>query len=308
MDRCSDSSKSRSPVIRKQKKSFDISKPDKRAKSMHLIVEYQWNYYGHKSRYRSRSRSPRIHDENKCKHYKLECYGDHHDELFGEWSRKYCRTNCESQLKKTTTYDEMTKLHSKQYRISRSRSISKHPLEENSHDEFKWYWSEDFRKWSKSWSRSTTPWGQFSKSDEPKQKHHQEKKSSSKSRSRSKLPQGQYTKRYEIKGICHQWIRSYSKCRSMSKSPLNIRNQRHSKSRSMSGPSWEKETFQNERKRTFLWEYRSHSKIRSRSRSQLNKTTEWNERKKCIQEYKRCSKSSSRSRFRSPLDKNRRNE
>ena len=80
-----------------------------------------------------------------------------------------------------------------------------------------------------------------------KQKHHQEKKSSSKSRSRSKSLRGPYTKHYKIKGICHQWMRSYSKCRSMSKSPLNIRKQRHSKSRSMSGPRREKETFRNEK-------------------------------------------------------------
>ena len=103
---------------------------------MHLIAEYQQNYDEHKSRYSSSSRSPRICEENKCKHYKLECYRDC-DELFGEPSRKYCRTNCESQFEKTTSYDEINKLHSKQYRISRSRSTSKHQLEENSHDEFK---------------------------------------------------------------------------------------------------------------------------------------------------------------------------
>ena len=65
------------------------------AKCTHLIVEYQQNHYGHKNRYRSRSRSLRNCDENKQKYYKLECYGDH-DELFGEPLRKYHRTKCES--------------------------------------------------------------------------------------------------------------------------------------------------------------------------------------------------------------------
>ena len=139
-----------------------------------------------------------IHDANKWKHYKWESYGDC-EELSGEPLRKYHRLKCESGFENTSSYDERHKLHSKQYRISRSRSTSKPPVEGNRSDELKWYWSEDYRKMSKSWSRSLTPWRKFIKGDEMKQQHqqHHVKRSCSKSRSRSKSLWRQYTHHHE---------------------------------------------------------------------------------------------------------------
>ena len=120
---------------------------------MHIIVNYECNHDGLKNRHRSRSISLRNHDANKQKHYKWESYGDC-EELSGEPLRKYHRLKCESGFKNTSSYDERHKLHSKQYRISRSRSTSKPPIEGNRTDELKRYWSEDYRKMSKSQSRS----------------------------------------------------------------------------------------------------------------------------------------------------------
>ena len=46
-------------------------------------------------------------------------------------------SNVNQDVKNTSSYDERDKLHRKQYRISRSRSTSKPPIEGNRTDELK---------------------------------------------------------------------------------------------------------------------------------------------------------------------------
>ena len=103
---------------------------------MHILLNYECNHDRLKGRNRSRSIYARNHDANKRKHYKWESYGNC-EELYGERSRKYRRLKCESGFENTSSYDERDKLHRKQYRISRSRSTSKPPIEGNRTDELK---------------------------------------------------------------------------------------------------------------------------------------------------------------------------
>ena len=125
----------------------------------------------------------------------------------------------------------------------------------------KWYWSEDYRKMSKSQSRSLTPWRKFIKGDEMKQQHHHVKRSCLKSRSRSKSPWRQYTHCRERRWLGHLWMRSCSKGKSTSKSPLNIRKQ------SRSTYPLEKYTGGNEGKGTHIQNHRKHLESSSRSKS-----------------------------------------
>ena len=100
------------------------------AKSMHILWNYECNHDKLKDRHRSRSISPKHHDANKRKHYQCERYGNCKD-LYGEHSRKSRRLKCESGFENTSSYDE------RHYRISRSRSKSKPPVEGNKTDELK---------------------------------------------------------------------------------------------------------------------------------------------------------------------------
>ena len=249
---------------------------------MHMVLNYECNHDRLKGRHRSRSISPRNCDANKWKHYKWERYGNC-EELYGEHWRKYHRLKCESGFKNNSSYDERHNLHRKQYRISRSRSTSKPPVEGNKTDELKWYWSEDYRKMSKSQSRSPTPQRQFINGDEMKQQHHHLKKSS-KSRSRYKSPLRQYTHHDERRWLGCQWMRSCSKGKSTSKSPLNIR--KHTRS------TYELDEYTggNEGKGIHIHNNRKHLKSSSRSKSPQEQYYKGNGKKRIHQNWS-CSKS-----------------